>query len=299
MPSLDPFREKMLRGEVCFGTAITFTDPTITELLAGDLDFVWIDAEHNALSLESIQLHLMAVKGTQAFPVVRVAWNDPVLIKPVLDIGTPGVVVPLIRTAADVALAVAACRYPPKGIRGFGPRRASRYGRDSGPEYCAAADASIMVNVQIEHAEAVKNLDAILATEGLAGIVIGPNDLAGSMGHPGRPDHPDVQKSIDTVIARAAPPRSSWASARAPSRGSWPLGLAGASNGCWSGRTSRFCAKEPSKRSLPRVRNLHLPAILEWLGREGFLDTVRELDWVPRLSRFGSAVLFLAADDGR
>jgi 2-keto-3-deoxy-L-rhamnonate aldolase RhmA len=203
MPSLDPFREKMLRGEVCFGTAITFTDPTITELLAGDLDFVWIDAEHNALSLESIQLHLMAVKGTQAFPVVRVAWNDPVLIKPVLDIGTPGVVVPLIRTAADAALAVAACRYPPKGIRGFGPRRASRYGRDSGPEYCAAADASIMVNVQIEHAEAVKNLDAILATEGLAGIVIGPNDLAGSMGHSGRPDHPEVQKSIDTVITRA------------------------------------------------------------------------------------------------
>ncbi|HEV8071164.1 MAG TPA: aldolase/citrate lyase family protein [Planctomycetaceae bacterium] len=203
MPGLDPFREKMLRGEVCFGTAITFTDPTITELLAGELDFVWIDAEHNALSLESIQLHLMAVKGTQAFPVVRVAWNDPVLLKPVLDIGAPGVVVPLIRTADDAALAVAACRYPPKGIRGFGPRRASRYGRDSGPEYCAAADASIMVNVQIEHAEAVKNLDAILATEGLSGIVIGPNDLAGSMGHPGRPDHPDVQKSIDTVIARA------------------------------------------------------------------------------------------------
>jgi 2-keto-3-deoxy-L-rhamnonate aldolase RhmA len=203
MPSLDPFREKMLRGEVCFGTAITFTDPMITELLAGELDFVWIDGEHNALSLETIQLHLMAVKGTPAFPLVRVAWNDPVLIKPVLDIGAPGIVVPLIRTAADAAQAVAACRYPPKGIRGFGPRRASRYGRDGGPEYCASADASIMVNVQIEHAEAVKNLDAILATDGLAGIVIGPNDLAGSMGHTGRPDHPEVQKSIDTVITRA------------------------------------------------------------------------------------------------
>jgi 2-keto-3-deoxy-L-rhamnonate aldolase RhmA len=203
MPNLDPFREKMLRGEVCFGTTITFTDPTITELLAGELDCVWIDAEHNALSLESIQLHLMAVKGTAAFPLVRVAWNDPVLIKPVLDIGAPGLIVPLIRTADDAARAVAACRYPPKGIRGFGPRRANRYGRDSGPEYCAQADASIMVNVQIEHAEAVKNLDAILATDGLAGIVIGPNDLAGSMGHSGRPDHPDVQKSIDTVIARA------------------------------------------------------------------------------------------------
>jgi 2-keto-3-deoxy-L-rhamnonate aldolase RhmA len=203
MPSLDPFREKMLRGEICFGTTITFTDPAITELLAGELDCVWVDAEHNALSLESIQLHLMAVKGTPAFPLVRVAWNDPVLIKPVLDIGAPGIIVPLIRTAADAAQAVAACRYPPKGIRGFGPRRASRYGRDGGPEYCAQADAAIMVNVQIEHAEAVKNLDAILATDGLAGIVIGPNDLAGSMGHSGSPDHPEVQKSIDTVISRA------------------------------------------------------------------------------------------------
>jgi 2-keto-3-deoxy-L-rhamnonate aldolase RhmA len=203
MPSLDPFREKLLRGEVCFGTAITFTDPTITELLAAELDFVWIDAEHNALSLESVQLHLMAVKGSQSFPLVRVAWNDPVLLKPVLDIGAPGVVIPLIRTAADAALAVAACRYPPKGIRGFGPRRGSRYGRDGGPDYIAQADASIMVNVQIEHVDAVKNLDAILATDGLAGIVIGPNDLAGSMGLPGRPTHPDVLKSIDMVVARA------------------------------------------------------------------------------------------------
>jgi len=126
-----------------------------------------------------------------------------VLLKPVLDIGAPGVIVPLIRTAEDARNAVAACRYPPQGVRGFGPRRASRYGRESGPEYCRNADASIMVNVQIEHAEAVKNVDAILATEGLSGIVIGPNDLAGSMGHTGRPAHPEVSKTIDAVIAKA------------------------------------------------------------------------------------------------
>jgi 2-keto-3-deoxy-L-rhamnonate aldolase RhmA len=178
MLTLDPFREKMLRGEVCFGTAITFNDPAITELLAGELDFVWIDAEHGPLTLETIQSHLMAVKGTSAFPLVRVAWNDPVLIKPVLDNGAPAMIVPLIRTAEEAALAVAACRYPPKGIRGFGPRRASRYGRDTGPAFCQAAD-------------------------GLSGIVIGPNDLAGSMGHIGRYDHPDVQKAIDVVITRA------------------------------------------------------------------------------------------------
>lgn len=203
MPKFEPFREKMSRGEICLGTMITFTDPAISESLAGDLDFVWIDGEHNAHSLETIQLHLMAVRGTSTFPVVRVAWNDPVLLKPVLDIGAPGVVIPLIRTAEDAKLAVSACRYPPEGIRGFGPRRASRYGRDSGPEYCRNANDSIMVNVQIEHAEAVKNTDAILATEGVSGIVIGPNDLAGSMGHTGRPSHPEVGRAIDSVITKA------------------------------------------------------------------------------------------------
>jgi 2-keto-3-deoxy-L-rhamnonate aldolase RhmA len=202
MTTFEPFREKMLRGEICFGTTITFTDPAITESLCGDLDFVWIDTEHNALSLESVQLHLMAVKGSPTFPLVRVGWNDPVLLKPVLDIGAPGIIVPLIRTPEDARLAVAACRYPPKGIRGFGPRRAARFGRDTGVEYCERADASIMINVQIEHADAVKNLDAILATDGLSGIVIGPNDLAGSMGHTGRPNHPDVLAAIDTVITK-------------------------------------------------------------------------------------------------
>jgi 2-keto-3-deoxy-L-rhamnonate aldolase RhmA len=203
MTKFEPFREKMSRGEVCIGTAITFYDPAISEALAGDLDFIWIDAEHNALSLETIQLHLMAVRGTTTFPVVRVAWNDPVLLKPVLDIGAPGVIVPLIRTADDAKLAVSACRYPPEGIRGYGPRRAARYGRDSGAEYCRQANESIMINVQIEHADAVKNLDAILATEGLSGVLVGPNDLAGSMGHTGPPTHPDVAKAIDTVIAKS------------------------------------------------------------------------------------------------
>jgi 2-keto-3-deoxy-L-rhamnonate aldolase RhmA len=201
-----PFHQKMLRGELCFGTAITFTDPAITEALADDLDCIWIDTEHNALSLETVQWHLMAVRNSRAFPLVRVAWNDPVLLKPVLDIGAPGVIVPLIRTAEDARNAVAACRYPPQGIRGFGPRRAARYGRESGPEYCRRADESIMVNVQIEHAEAVKNLDSILAVEGLSGIVIGPNDLAGSMGLSGSPDRPEVVATIEKVIhaARAA-----------------------------------------------------------------------------------------------
>jgi 2-dehydro-3-deoxyglucarate aldolase/4-hydroxy-2-oxoheptanedioate aldolase len=197
------FREKIQRGQVCLGTGITFGDATVTEALCGLLDFVWIDMEHNPMSLAAVQAHIMATKGSDTTPLVRVAWNDPVLIKPVLDVGAAGVIVPFIRTAEDARLAVAACRYPPEGIRGFGPRRPSNYGRLGGPEFCAAANAAILVHVQIEHVDAVRNIEQIVAVPGLAGVVIGPNDLAASLGHTGQPRHPDVLRAIEGVIGQA------------------------------------------------------------------------------------------------
>ena len=197
------FKQKISRGPVCVGTCISFTDPTVTESLCGLLDFVWIDMEHNALTLETAQGHIMATKGSHTVPLVRVPWNDPVLIKPVLDIGAAGVIVPFVRTADEARRAVAACLYPPAGMRGFGPRRPSNYGRLSGPAFCREADESMIVIVQIEHIDAVRNLDEILAVSGLTSIVVGPNDLAGSLGHIGEPRHPRVLEAIETVIAAA------------------------------------------------------------------------------------------------
>src|SRR5262249_9835566 len=162
----DRFRGKLARGEICLGTVITFTDPTVTEALCQVLDFVWIDMEHNALGLEAVQGHLMATKGSETTPLVRVAWNDPVLIKPVLDIGAAGVIVPLIRSAEDASRAVAACLYPPEGIRGFGPRRPSNYGALGGPEFCRAANRSVLPMVQIEPSEAGLNIEEIVAEPG-------------------------------------------------------------------------------------------------------------------------------------
>jgi 2-dehydro-3-deoxyglucarate aldolase/4-hydroxy-2-oxoheptanedioate aldolase len=203
MENANKLREKLRRGQVCVGTCITFTDPTVTEALCGLLDLVWIDTEHNPLTVEAVQGHIMATKGSDTAAIVRVAWNDPVLIKPVLDVGAAGVIVPLIRTADDARRAVAACLYPPEGVRGFGPRRPSNYGRLGGPDFCRTANATVMPMVQIEHSEAVENIDAILAVPKLAGILLGPNDLAASMGHTGEPRHPDVLRAIDTVIGRA------------------------------------------------------------------------------------------------
>lgn len=197
------FIDKMRRGEIALGTGISFTDPTVTEALSSVYDFLFIDTEHNPLSLEVVQAHIMATKGSSTTPIVRVPWNDPVLIKPVLDVGAAGVVVPFIKTADDARLAVAACKYPPEGIRGFGPRRPSQYGRLGGPEFCKAANDAMIVVVQIEHIDAVNNLDSILAVEGVTAIVIGSNDLSGSMGFTGQPRHPEVLRTVETVIDKA------------------------------------------------------------------------------------------------
>jgi 2-dehydro-3-deoxyglucarate aldolase/4-hydroxy-2-oxoheptanedioate aldolase len=197
------FREKLQRGQLCLGTCITFTDPAVTEALADGLDFLWIDTEHGALSLETVQEHLIAARGSGAAMLVRVAWNDPVLIKPVLDAGADGIIVPFVRSAEDVRRAVAACKYPPDGIRGYGPRRPSNYGRRGGPDYIRAANAAVLPIVQIEHRDAVDNLQEILAVPGLAALLIGPQDLAGSLGHPGEPQHTEVLRAIDTVLALA------------------------------------------------------------------------------------------------
>lgn len=201
MMNYGDFKNKLRQGQLCLGTCITFTDPTVTEALCGLFDFVWIDMEHNALTLEAVQAHVMATGGSVTSPLVRVAWNDPVLIKPVLDLGAAGVIVPLVRSVEDVRRAVSACLYPPAGIRGFGPRRPSNYGRLSGPEFCRDANESVTVIVQIEHVDAVNQIDAILAVPGLTSVVVGPNDLAGSLGRMGEPVHPEVRAAIETVIA--------------------------------------------------------------------------------------------------
>ncbi|MEP7359844.1 MAG: aldolase/citrate lyase family protein, partial [Anaerolineales bacterium] len=190
---------------VCFAAHISCTDPTITEALCSVADVVWVDMEHNALSLETVQAHFIATKGSDTAVLVRVPWNDPVLIKPILDMGADGIIVPMVRSAEEVRRAVAACRYPPEGIRGFGPRRASGFGRLGGPDYCHLANESLIVCCQIEHIDAVNDLDAILAVPGLTTLLMGPQDLAGSMGHMGQPTHPEVTAAMETVLAKARP----------------------------------------------------------------------------------------------
>ena len=196
------FLAKLKSGHKCIGVCMTSTDPTLSEAYAEVSDFVFVDAEHAPLSSETLQLHAMAVRAGDAAMLIRVAWNDPVRVKPLLDLGADGIIFPMIRSAEDVRRAVAACRYPPAGNRGFGPRRAIRFGAYAGDSYPEEADASVLVIPQIEHIDAVEALDGILEVDGVDTLLFGPNDLAASMGLVGQPDHPDVVNKLLKVIGK-------------------------------------------------------------------------------------------------
>ena len=204
MNNADLFRECIRSGKICVGMAITFSDPAVSELVAeAGYDFTWIDMEHAPLDLPATLGHVMALRGTETAPFVRVRSNDANVIKPVLDLAPAAIIIPAVNSADEARAGVRACKYPPRGVRGYGPRRGQRYGAVSQQEYLATADQQTWVIVQIEHKDAVKNLDAILAVPGLDGICLGPNDLSGSMGKLGQADDPEVVEAIDCVIEKA------------------------------------------------------------------------------------------------
>ena len=185
--NLETFLEKT-RRRVAVGTVITFSDPAVSELAADvGFDFTWIDAEHSPFTIQEIHHHIMALRGTSCAPFVRVPWNEHGIIKPILDLAPAGIIIPMVNTPEIAQTAVAACRYPPKGNRGCGTRRAVGYGSVPFDDYLKISEHEPLVIVQIEHVEAVRNLDAILKTPGLGSVCIGlrPVGLDGQA-RPGR-----------------------------------------------------------------------------------------------------------------
>ncbi|MGY3126757.1 4-hydroxy-2-oxoheptanedioate aldolase [Agrococcus sp. UYP33] len=176
------------------------------EIMAGSgADLLLVDGEHGPISISEMLPILQAAAAYPVTTIVRVPWNDPVTIKQVLDLGAVNVLVPMVSTAADAAAAVRAARYPGgdgarEGARGIGSAlaRSSRWGRIAG--YVQDADAHVSVTVQIETAEGVANAAEIAAVDGVDAVFIGPADLAGSMGFPGRPSESAVVAAVDATI---------------------------------------------------------------------------------------------------
>lgn len=175
--------KRLRQGLPSVASFITIPDPFVAEVMgAAGVDALVIDTEHSAMSAAQLHGVLTALHPTEAAVIVRVADNDPGVIGQALDLGAEGVLVPGVRSRADCELAVRSCFYAPKGIRGFGPRRASRlYGGRA--DYVARANDEIAVIAMIEHIDALDDLDGIVTTDHLSAVFVGTADLAVSMGY--------------------------------------------------------------------------------------------------------------------
>jgi 2-keto-3-deoxy-L-rhamnonate aldolase RhmA len=194
-------KRELAAGNVCIGATITVYSPAFAEMLARvGLDWLWIDTEHTAISLEEVSVILQATNGTNVSTVLRVPWNDKTLIKRAIDTGPDCILVPMINTAADAEAAVRAMKYPPVGERGAGIGRAQAYGMAIG-EYLSTANDEVTFMAQIEHIEAVENIDAIVKVPGLDSVMVGALDLSGSMGKLGQTDDPEVEAAVQKVLA--------------------------------------------------------------------------------------------------
>jgi len=191
-------------GKVSIGTWLTMAHLSVAEILASaGYDWVMIETEHTSIDISEVLQLIMAVEGRGSIPLVRLAGNDPIQAKAVMDAGAAGILVPMVNSIREAELAVKAIKYPPRGIRGAcGAQRGQGYGfgQDDYLEYVNQSDQHSLVMVQIEHIDAVNQIDEIVSVSGLDGTFIGPYDLSMSMGLPGQLNHPEVEAAKKHVL---------------------------------------------------------------------------------------------------
>ncbi|HKI59002.1 MAG TPA: aldolase/citrate lyase family protein [Trueperaceae bacterium] len=198
-------RENRLRalwreGGIAANAWLALGDPFAAELVAGcGFDSVCVDLQHGLADPARLADFLRAIELAGAVALVRAPWNDAAALMRILDAGALGVIVPMIGSAADARAAVAACRYPPAGIRSHGPIRAARA---HGGDYPTRAAEEVLVFAMIETRGALDDLDEILAVEGLSGLYVGPADLAYALGLEPRldNDHPEHVAAVGRIL---------------------------------------------------------------------------------------------------
>ena len=196
-------KEKIQQGKTIAGILTGLGHPDVAELLSRiGYDFLYLDDEHGPMHYETLQRMMQAMNGTDCTPIVRVQENNATDIKRLLDIGAHGIVVPMVNNREDAIRAVKACKYPPQGIRGYGPRRYALID----PDYVKTADNEIMVIAIIETGKAIDNIDEIFSVDGIDACLVGHMDLSFDMGLPIPPvlppgsDNPRLSEALDKVI---------------------------------------------------------------------------------------------------
>lgn len=189
------------QGKPTLGTWLSISSCSSAEAMSYvGFDWLVIDMEHSAHSFEGAENMIRTIERTDVVPFVRVAWNDPVLMKLALDRGAMGIVVPWVNSKAEAEMAVRGCMFPPKGLRGVGGGRTTKYDMDEG-KYMREANDNILVIVQIETQAAIDNIEEILSVEGVGAAFIGPYDLTSSMGIPGQFKNPRFEEAVQKVLA--------------------------------------------------------------------------------------------------
>jgi len=180
-------------NKISIGSWITLGHPSIAEIMAkSGFDWLCIDLEHSVIDYFEVQQLITVISANNCKPYVRIGANDNLIIKRVLDAGAEGIIVPMVNTRHDAKKAVDAVKYPPMGKRGVGLSRAQGYGFEF-DEYTKKVNSDILIVAQIEHIDAINNLEEIINVDGIDGTIIGPYDLSGSIGKPGKYDDSDVK----------------------------------------------------------------------------------------------------------
>ena len=198
----NPVKRALKDGHVVLGPGVYVGNPDVAATLAGSgFDFLWIELEHASLSFDLARSMILATRGLKAMPFTRVPVNEPWLAKRALDIGSLGVIFPFVSTAEAAERAVRSCRYPPEGIRGYGPTLAAPRWGLSATDYVRFANEHVMVIVIVEQKEAIDNIEAIAAVPGIDVLFVGANDLSFSLGVGGRLTDPAVERATERVLA--------------------------------------------------------------------------------------------------
>ena len=191
-------RKRLKEGELVLGTILSLNSPAVAEILSQiGFDWLFIDAEHSTLDPHDLQALFQAC-GEAVPCVVRLPALDEIAVKKTLDAGAAGLLVPQVHNADQVEQLVKWGRYYPAGSRGLGFGRAQGYGLKVG-DYLENANENVLLSVQAESAEAVRNIESIVRVPGLDSVLVGPYDLSDIMGLPGQVEHPEVQAAIQQV----------------------------------------------------------------------------------------------------